>query len=78
MHRIGARHERLCRGASRIHACAAKFIAFDNSDGFAGTRKPSRQGWARLARPDNDCVEVLYMRDRDCSVHNCSDQPDLD
>ena len=60
MDRIGACHQRLCRGASRIHAGAAKFIAFDNGDGFAGSRKPRRQGRARLARPDNDCVEVLH------------------
>ena len=60
MDRIGTRHERLCRGASRIHACAAKFMAFDNRDGFAGTRKPRCHGRARLARPDNDCVEVLH------------------
>ena len=60
MDRIGTRHERLCRDASRIHACAAKFMALDNGDGFAGTRKSRRQGRARLARPDNDCVEVLY------------------
>src|SRR5262249_10825711 len=60
MDRIGTRHERLGGDAPRIHACAAKFMAFDNSDGFAGTRKPRCQGRARLARPDNDCVEVLH------------------
>jgi hypothetical protein len=59
MDRIGTRHERLCRVASCIHACTAKFIAFDNSDGFASTRKPRCQGRSRLASRDNDCVEVL-------------------
>ncbi len=60
MDRIGACHERFCRDASRIHAGAAKFMAFDNSDGLAGTRKPSCKGRSRLARPYNDCVEVLH------------------
>ncbi len=32
---------------------------FDESDGFASTRKPNRQGRARLPRPNNNCVEVL-------------------
>jgi hypothetical protein len=59
MDRIGTRHERLCRRASRIHAGAAKFIPFDNCDASAGTRESRCQGRARLARPDNDCVEVL-------------------
>ena len=72
--RIGTRHERLCRGASRVHACAAKFIALDNSDGFAGTRKPRRHGRARLARADNDCVEMLDIGDSDCAAHHCSVQ----
>ena len=69
MDRVGTRHECLCRGASRIHACAAKFIAFDNGDGFAGIRKPRCQGRTRLARPDNDCIEVLDVRG---SVVQCS------
>ena len=63
MDRIGTRHERLCRDASRIHAGAAKFMAFDDGDGLAGSRKPRRQGRACLARADNDCVEVLHRRD---------------
>jgi|SRR5215469_2051923 len=29
----------------------------------------------RLARSDNDCVEVRNMRGGDCSIHHCSDQP---
>ena len=62
MYRVGTRHERLCGDAPRVHACAAKFVAFDNRDGFAGTCKPRCQGRARLARPDNDCVEVLHCR----------------
>jgi hypothetical protein len=56
----GTCHERLCRDASRFHARAAKFIAFDNSDGFSGTREPSRQGWARMIRPENDRVELSH------------------
>jgi hypothetical protein len=33
-------------------------MAFDNRDGFAGTRKSRRERRAGLARPDDDCVEV--------------------
>ena len=59
MDRVSTRHERLCRGATCIHACAAKFMTFDNGLGFAGTRKPRRQARARPARPNNDYVKVL-------------------
>jgi len=59
MDRVGTRHQCLGRGASRIHAGAPKFMAFDNSDSFAAARKPCRQGRPRLAHPNNDCVEVL-------------------
>ena len=60
--RIGTRDERLRWDASRIHARAAEFMAFDNRHGLSGGRKPSRQRRARLARADNDCVEVLHRR----------------
>ena len=79
MDRIGARHQRLCRNASRIHAGAAKLMAFDNRDGFSGTRKPRRQRRARLARPDDDCVEVLHrLRDSGCGVHHGPAPPTFD
>jgi hypothetical protein len=35
-------------------------MTFDDSDGFPVTRKPSSEWRTRLARPDNDCVEVLH------------------
>ena len=72
MDRIGTRHERLCRRASGIDTCAAKFIAFDNSDSFTGACKPCCHRRPRLAGADNDCVEMLHVRDRDRSVHSCS------
>jgi hypothetical protein len=58
MRRVRAGHKRLCRYAPRIHACAAKLVAFNDGDCHARGRKPRRQGRACLARPDDDCVEV--------------------
>ena len=60
MDRIGTRHQRLCRSASCIHAGSAKFIALDNGDRFARICKPRCQRRSRLARPDNDGVEMIH------------------
>ena len=60
MDRVRTGNHRLCRNASRIHAGAAKFVTFDDGDCLARTRKSRCQGRACLARPDDDCVEVLH------------------
>src|SRR5271165_3318630 len=61
MGRIRAGHHRLGRGASRIHAGAAKLLPFNNGDSHARGRKPRRQGRASLARPDDDGVVVVHL-----------------
>jgi hypothetical protein len=61
--RISAGYERFCCSATCVHASTAKFIAFDDGDGFSGGGIPRRERRPRLSRPDNDCIETLHARD---------------
>src|SRR6266536_5984808 len=60
MGRVRAGHKCHGRDASRVHACAAKLVPFDNGDPHACCRKPRRQRRACLARPDDDCIVVVH------------------
>jgi len=60
MGRVSAGNHRLRGNASRIHTRTAELVAFDDGDCLARSRKSRRQGRACLARPDDDCVEVLH------------------
>src|SRR4029077_16914419 len=58
MGRVRTSNERLCRYASRIHACATKLVAFNNGDRHPPGPKPRSKRWACLAGSDDDCVEM--------------------
>ena len=62
MGRVRAGNHRLGRNAARIHTGTAKLVTFDDGNGLARSRKPRSQGRACLARPDDDCVEVLHWQ----------------
>src|ERR1700746_386669 len=55
---IGARYQRLGRGAAGIDASAADEMALDDSHLHPGARQAECQRWSGLAGADDDRVEV--------------------